>query len=211
MIPYVIRPGDHLARLAHERGFDAAEVWSHAANAAIRERRRNPQILAPGDVIYVPATPADAGRRLRSGATHAFAGAPPTGTLKLRFAQGDHVLANEPYRVEGIPGTPTEGTTDADGTLTAEIPVHVETVVILFTSSGMRYSVRIGQLDPIEESSGVRSRLRHLGYLGAFGLEPRPREVQRAIRGFQRDRGLPATGDVDDATRAALLEAHHGV
>lgn len=211
MIPYVVRPGDHLARLAHDRGFDAREVWDHPANAALRERRPNPQILAPGDVLYVPSTPTEAGMRLRAGATHTFAGAAPTGTLKLRFAQGDHALANAPYRIEGVPGPAIEGTTGADGTLTARIPVHVDAVVVVFTSTGTRYAVRIGHLDPVEEGSGVKSRLRHLGYLGAFGLEPRAREVRAAIRGFQRDRGIAPSGEVDDDTRAALLEAHGGV
>ena len=54
MIPYVIRQGDYLKKLAFTKGFDADEVWNAADNADIKAARPNPDLLCPGDILYVP-------------------------------------------------------------------------------------------------------------------------------------------------------------
>ena len=64
-------------------------------------------------------------------------------------------------------------------------------------------------LDPIEERSGARMRLFHLGHLGpepdGDGDAPVPHE---AIAAFQESAGLTPHGDLDDETREALRKAH---
>ena len=71
-------------------------------------------------------------------------------------------------------------------------------------------------MDPIDEPSGVRKRLRHLGY-HCDPLRPEgpdsPEEAlaaldRSAIQAFQQDHQIAPTGEIDDATRAALVEAH---
>ncbi len=59
MQPYVIRQGDHLAHLAHKFGFDPQAVWQDGSNDELREARPDPNILCPGDVLYIP-DPVDA-------------------------------------------------------------------------------------------------------------------------------------------------------
>ena len=54
MRPYVVRQGEHLAGIAARYGFDPQPVWEHEANSELREQRRDPQILAPGDLLYIP-------------------------------------------------------------------------------------------------------------------------------------------------------------
>jgi hypothetical protein len=54
MYPYVIKQGDYLAKIAHRFGFDAIAVWNDETNATLRTVRPNPNILYPGDVLYVP-------------------------------------------------------------------------------------------------------------------------------------------------------------
>ncbi|APR75164.1 Hypothetical protein A7982_00510 [Minicystis rosea] len=98
------------------------------------------------------------------------------------------------------------------------VGVHVSEVVIEFPESDRSYQVRVGHLDPISEPSGVASRLVHLGYMRPpDASESRSRQpawatpearLRRALQAFQRASGLPATGELDDATRAALEEAH---
>src|SRR5208337_3002899 len=54
MVPYVVRQGDYLAQIAFRRGFVADRVWSAPENATLREARKDPNILAPGDILHVP-------------------------------------------------------------------------------------------------------------------------------------------------------------
>lgn len=53
MKPCVIKQGDYLDRLAHALDLDAEEVWSDPKNAEI-ENLRDPNMLHPGDILYVP-------------------------------------------------------------------------------------------------------------------------------------------------------------
>ena len=39
MRPYVIRQGDYITKLAHQRGFDADAIWNDPKNQSLRERR----------------------------------------------------------------------------------------------------------------------------------------------------------------------------
>ncbi len=57
MQPYVIRQGDFLLKLAHKFGFDADSVWSDPSNSALRTLRSDPNILSPGDILYIPTPP----------------------------------------------------------------------------------------------------------------------------------------------------------
>jgi len=66
------------------------------------------------------------------------------------------------------------------------------------------YTFELRHLDPTGEISGLKGRLRHLGY--AIGpadptLDPRSEE---ALRAFQTDQGLEVTGELDQATQDRL-------
>jgi hypothetical protein len=38
MVPYVVRPGDYLLKLAHRHGFDVDTVWNDPGNDDLRQR-----------------------------------------------------------------------------------------------------------------------------------------------------------------------------
>jgi peptidoglycan hydrolase-like protein with peptidoglycan-binding domain len=69
----------------------------------------------------------------------------------------------------------------------------------------------IGDMDPIEEGSGVWKRLEHMGYLSELDVGPdgaAPAALYKAFARFQADHGLNVTGVLDDATKAALARLH---
>ena len=71
---------------------------------------------------------------------------------------------------------------------------------------GEDYLLRLGELDPVTEPSGVQTRLSHLGYdCGQSGTMDAP--TRRAVREFQFDRVLKM-GEVSDETREELVKAH---
>jgi hypothetical protein len=95
--PYVIRQGDFLLKLGFELGFDADTVWQDPSNADLRALRPDPNILFPGDVLYVsdPPTQPTAGASLTPGSTNTFVSDTPTATGRKTFQRtrrhGDEV------------------------------------------------------------------------------------------------------------------------
>ena len=80
--------------------------------------------------------------------------------------------------------------------------------------TGKRLKLAIGELDPPDTPSGARMRLTSLGFYGPK-LAGKDQYVERddealrgALRAFQASKQLAATGDLDDATRDALVAEH---
>lgn len=215
MKPYVVKQGDYLEKIAHALGFEADEVWNDPKNAELKQQR-DPNLLHPGDILYVPDRKLQ-WLPLKAGTDNLYIAKIPRTTVRLAFKDLDKPRANEPYVIHGL-GEPEEGKTDADGVVEINVGVHVAEVVVRFPESDQSYQVRVGHLGPISEPSGVASRLVQLGYMrrpdASEGRSRQPAwatpeaRLRRAIQAFQRANGLPPTGEVDDATRAALEEAH---
>lgn len=209
----VVRQGEYLAKLAHRFGFDAAAVWNDAANAALRERRQNPEQLQPGDVLHVPDAPADPGLRVARGATLRASARAPEVEIALRLTGRDGALrAGVAFHVEGVTPEPITGTIDGAGIARFRVPVTVETCRLVL-STGRAYVVRVGHMDPATETSGALKRLAHLGHARSLTPEDLDTDLGRdafaaALRRFQRDAGIAPTGELDDATAAALVERH---
>lgn len=213
MKPYVIRQGDYLLKVAHLRGFDADTAWNHPKNAELKALRSDPSMLKPGDVLFVPDEPKPK-LKLNAKETNVFVARVPTVKVALVVAHDGEPLANAKYVVEGLGRDEEELSTDAAGTVTVEAPVHVREVVVRFVETGARLSVGIGDLDPPDTPSGARMRLTSLGYGGAKA-QGKERSIghdadslRAAVSAFQVAQGLPKTGELDDATRAALVAAH---
>lgn len=202
--PYVIRQGDYLTRLAFRFGFDADEVWSAPENEALRRARPNREMLAPGDVLSIPDEPRE-GPALRVGGNNHYRARVPVVPVKIRLRDGDHPLANEPYRVDGLPRS-ISGQSDGEGQIEFEVPVTSREVQLTLTNRHTVVPVRVGDLDPPSTASGVRQRLDHLGYNRTQAVGPD--DDARALRMLQRDHDLPETGEIDEATRSALSGAH---
>ena len=208
--PYVIRQGDYLQKLAFAHGFDEEAVWNDPKNAALKDTRKDPNLLLPGDVIHFPRSTRE-GQPLSKGTTNTYKAKVPTTKVHFTFEDAKGPLAGEAYVIEGL-GAPLEGTADGTGKVEIEAPVHVREVRVTFKKKGLIFPVFIGDMDPIDEPSGVRQRLQHLGYLqpapDALSEEAAAHRDTEAITAFQRDKGLSPTGTIDDATRSALDAAH---
>jgi hypothetical protein len=215
--PYVVRQGDYFTKLAHLMGFDADTVWNDPKNEELRRRRPHRDMLAPGDLLFVPDAPA-AGPEIESGGTKRYKAAVPTVHLEVLLHDGQTPIADEPYVIEGL-GPEQEGQTGGDGKIAFDAPVTTREVKVLLPRRRVVYPVHIGDLDPVEERSGVRQRLQHLGFYG-YGLaramaqmdapseEAQAHWDRAAIAAFQHAKNLEPTGEIDDATRLALSDTH---
>lgn len=207
--PYVVRQGDYLEKLAFMHGFNAEKVWNDSKNAELRGRRKSPDILQPGDLLYFPPFKGWHGRTLTHGSQNRYEVEVPKREVRIEFSSKGY--GNARYEIHGL-GAKVEGTTDGAGLVTMVVPVHVREVTVVFPAMRVRYAVRVGDLDPVTETSGVRQRLQQLGYRwppeGDESEADLLADDRLALELFQKARGLAVTGQVDEATIQALLDAH---
>jgi hypothetical protein len=212
--PYIIRQGDYLTKLGHTMGFEPQAIWGHAKNAKLRERRPEPDMLHPGDLLWVPDAPELRRLSIKGGATNRYAAHIPKKPVELRLQIGGEVLAKEPYLILGLGPEPIEGATDENGWLKTTVDVHVREIEVILTERARTLRLRIGDLDPVDTLAGLRKRLLHLGFYQPtkVGVENQDATdgdaLVAALKAFQASEELPANGKLDDATWSALERAH---
>ena len=199
MPKYVVQQGDCVSSIAGSRGLTWEKVWNHPDNAALRQLRRDPNVLYPGDELFVP----DKEERLEerpADAKHSFRVKGTSAKIKLRLLDNDEPRANQPYRLEVDGVTVASGTTASDGIVETPIsPTAVEAKLHVGADATQSiYTLQLGKLDPVDTAEGIAGRLLCLGY----GAE----NIEEAIGGFQEKYGLAVTGQADEATRQKLQE-----
>jgi hypothetical protein len=219
MKPLIIRAGDYLDSLAFRHGFDADEVWAHAKNADLAAVR-DPNILAPGDILYIPANAEPRGQDVTSCTVNNYVAKVPLTTVHLVFLdKAGKPIAGEPFEVEGAAKPPDPRKTKGDGSVICEVSVLTRSITFTFPSLKQRFLVQIGFLDPLDgesDTSGLCGRLGNLAYFeqGAVDLENVDGSLTEAVRSFQRDGKIwgaptpPVSGDVCSATLPALKKSH---
>jgi hypothetical protein len=206
LITHVARQGDCITSIAARYGTTLERIWDCPENAALRELRKEPSVLFPGDVVKIPreAKAEDAA----TGSSHTFKVSGQTARLKLQLLDGLHQpLKDVRYRLvaEGIDRS---GSTDSEGKIVVPIPARLERAQLFWGEGAECLELQLGALDPVEELSGIQGRLHNLGFdPGPADGELGPR-TQAALLAFQGTRSLQETGEPDDATRAALLQRH---
>ena len=200
MPTYRVRQGECLNSIALAHGITWQKIWNHGDNSALRDRRRDPNVLLPGDELWIP----EKSTRTEVGGTearHRFVRLQVPSKLRLRLLEFEKPLVNVPYTLD-VDGKAVEGFTDQEGILECVIAPNAKTGLLRICQGSVVREVRVelGVLDPLNEPSGVVQRLGNLGYSYA--------DVTSAVRRFQADVGLKESGKLDDATRAALRDRH---
>jgi len=54
MATRTVNRGDSIPSLAHDNGHFWETLWNHPQNADLKRRRRTPNILNPGDEVFIP-------------------------------------------------------------------------------------------------------------------------------------------------------------
>ena len=210
---YTIRQGDHMARIAHACGFpDWRVLWNHPGNAALRQLRNNPNVLFPGDVLYIP-DPQLREEPCQTDDKHHFL--KKGSKLKLRLTlldQYETPIANANCMLT-VGVTSRSVTTNGDGRLELEIDPTAREGLLVIQDEGTplneaRLAFAIGDLDPVEETSGQVARLNNLGYFAGDRSSPDPMAFQSAVEEFQCENGLTVDGICGPLTQAKLKEVH---
>jgi N-acetylmuramoyl-L-alanine amidase len=217
---YEVESGDCMSSIAFENGFFWKTLWNLPANAALKAKRKNPNVLMTGDIVHIP----DLTVKQAPGATEArhkflLKGVPEI--LRMKLLDADHKpRANLDYTIV-IEGDSRRGKTDGQGGLKEKIPPNAKTGKLIFAASPGKdgkpipgkpplrtLTLQLGSLNPISEVSGLKSRLANLGFYKGPIDDNLDGATQQALRAFQMKKGLPVTGAADAATTNLLQKLH---
>lgn len=210
---YTVDQGDHLSKIAKDNGFtDYMIIWDHPNNADLKKQRQNPNVLLPGDQVFIP----DMEQKQESGSTdkrHTFT--VDKKTLKLRLVLED--MYEKPIAGAQcallIDGQVFQLTTDGNGKLEQEIPLDAKEGVLTIRGDQTPFAnqvlpIKIGHLDPVDEVSGQVARLNNLGYSAGPVDGSDEDAFESAVEEFQCDHGLKVDGDCGPKTQSKLKQVH---
>jgi hypothetical protein len=205
---YKVVEGDCILNIAAQNGFPWDKIWNHPNNADLKQRRNDPNVLLPGDIVHIP----DKTLRIESKSTdqcHEFVKKVSLAQVRLRLLDAKRQpRASIPYTAT-VDGVDFSGQTDGDGYLILNVPPTARDLILRVTD-GQRteaYALPLGAIDPIDSLTGVQQRLANLGYpcTPTGSLD----EVTTiALRAFQTETSLPVTGAIDETTRQKLQQMH---
>ena len=207
MPSYTVQEGDQLSGLAAKFGFlDFNTIWNHPSNAELKNKRKDPHILLPGDVLTIPDKQ-DKSASVATTKVHTFQIS--NRPLKLRLVIKD--FDNQPITgvdcVLVVEGQTFRLKSDGQGMIQATVPPAAVTGQLTIPDLDLDLPVQIGHLDPYDEEPGWRARLINLGYYVPQG-DGDDEQLEHAIEEFQCDHQLPVTGKLDSATRDQLKTQH---
>ena len=214
-----VKQGECLVTIANQYGLkDYKIIYDHPKNATFKQRRPNPNIVHPGDVLFIP----DKQDKQESRATtqqHRFV--TPTNTVLLRIIVEDgdgRALAHKKYCLK-VAGQMLTGCTDAQGLLEqhisqdateGELRIWLKAEDEGLPGKGHLFPLAIGSLDPVEEITGVQARLNNLGFhCGEIDGICGP-HTKKALKAFQAKYRLTESGAIDATSRQKLREMHDG-
>jgi hypothetical protein len=211
---YVVQQGDYLSKIAKDFGFtDYRVIWNDPDNAQLKAQRKNPNVLYPGDKLCIP----DKKLREESRSTdkrHRFTLERPP--LRLRLVLEDmyeRPIANAKCVLE-IENEFRNVTTDGKGKIDEPLPPGVTSARLIIQDSKQTHlnfveiPVKIGHLDPLEELSGQRARLKNLGYFPGKSDDKDDPRFRFAVEQFQADHGLTVDGICGPMTQGKLKDIH---
>jgi hypothetical protein len=215
---YKVKQGDHLSKIADQYGFaDYLTIWNDPNNADLQQKRKNPNILFPGDQVFIPDRGVKTEER-PTDARHKFV--THTQPLQLRLilerSFGDPV-ANESCELP-IDTKQFQLTSDDSGLLEQKIPRSATDALLIVKDSvtikgtqvpvDFQVPIQIGDLDPVEEPSGQRTRLANLGYYRLDGDDIDDAEFRSSVEEFQCDNNLTVDGICGPMTQGKLTQVH---
>ena len=204
---HTVKQGECISSIADKYGLFPEDVWNDQKNRKLKDERKDPDVLMPGDAVYVRGKEENE-ESCASEERHRFRRKGVPEKLAIQFKVGDQPRAEEDYVLE-VDGALCEGKTDKDGKIDVWVPPGAKKGKITFRAGG-EYELGLAHLDPITETSGVQARLRNLALYRGPVDGKLSEELRTAIRRFQAsvDPDVKPTGEIDEETRKRIQEAY---
>jgi len=210
---HTVEQGEYLGLIARHHGFASyTTIWNHDNNTDLRNLRQNPNILLPGDQVFIPdklVKTAEAG----SGKSTRFKVVLDKVLLRLKLDElFGQPLANVQCEIR-VDGKTVKKTTDDSAIVEIEVTAAAQEAELVVKESGDRLEdvvipIKIGHLDPVEEQTGQIARLNNLGYFAGPIDEVDEQFLRSAVEEFQCDEKLTVDGKCGPKTQAKLKAIH---
>lgn len=203
-INYTVKQGDCISSIAFEHGFFADTIRNHPNNAELKKKRKDLNILMPGDIVFVPD------KQIKevsepTNQVYKFKCKNTPEKFKLQLLLHGEPRANEDYELE-IEGLKFEGKTDSQGRLEHFIPPDAKKGKMILSNGAEIQELRLGNLNPSDEITGVQGRLRNLGlYFGPIDGKMSD-ELEEAIQEYQFTKNIEPDGKLTQTTIDALKQ-----
>jgi hypothetical protein len=206
---HVVAQGENVESIAYVYGHFSATIWDHPSNRDLRTLRDDPNVLLPGDPVYVPALRERFVGGKATGRRHEFRRKGVPSLFRFRAFVCGHALAEQPYVVT-VDGRDVHGTTDVEGVLQCFVRPDAARATVRIGVEPLRWTflVSLRTVDPVSEISGVQGRLANLGLLDAPATGVVDDATRDALRGFQAAQGLEPTGEPNEDTCKRLRDVH---
>jgi hypothetical protein len=225
---HIVEQGEHLAGIAAKFGFRHFEtVWLDPANAALKKLRRNPNLLFPGDQLFIP----EKTQKVESAVTnsaHVFQIKQQKILLQIVMQDVNGTAAQNAFYFLKVHEDVLAHNTDADGMTSDAIDAVDRDGELLMPDHKLEFRLKIGHLNPLVESpddetdakkraeaiAAWQDRLNNMGYFAGY-TPTNDQQLRWAIEEFQCEhgwnplKGKKPTGKKDKETRDKL-EAVYG-
>jgi murein L,D-transpeptidase YcbB/YkuD len=201
MKQHTVEAGECLTSIAAHYGFSVDAIWNLSDNSSLKDQRKDPNTLVPGDVVVIPDR-TEKSVSCQTAQTHRFKLTADTAIFRLQLFEDEKALANQDFELK-IGRNSYTGTTDAQGVLEVSIPCKAQDGTLTIGPDKKTFELQFGYLQPVSETKGVEARLKNLGFTGD--------SLEDALKAFQKRFGLDETGQADQATTDKLTEVHDTV
>lgn len=206
-----VQQGECLASIAKLYGFSNWKtIYDHAANSDLRRKRKNPNVLLPGDTVVIPDRVVKVAQ-CATDSLHTFKLKRPGTKLRLVLKDADeNPIPGKKYRLE-VAGASVDGQSGGDGLIEQPIPEDApDGRLTIWIDDKTRFviNLKLGHLDPADAISGAHSRLRNLGFDAGLLSGSDDANFESALRAFQKKHRLAESGQLDGSTKSKLEEKH---
>ena len=207
---HTVQNGDCISSIAYENGLDEVYLWNLAENSDLKSLRKDPDVLLPGDIVYVPEP-----RQRNSGAPTEqkarFRRKNVPAKFLVAFEMDGEPRSDENVKVEVDDIEAGEFTTDGKGSIEVPIKPNASKLIVTFTTNESNPEVHefdLGGIDPLDSIRGQKARLANLGLFIGEVDESADDELKDSLSRFQKRHGLRETGSADTATLDKLKEIY---
>ncbi len=199
---YIVKQGDCISSIAFKYNLFPDVIWDHSDNANLKNDRKDPNALFPGDKVVIPDK-REKEEECETGQTHRFRRKGVPEKLRILFSDDeDESRSGVPYVIDvrtksGRPVPLERGETDDDGLLDISIPPDVNQGEIRLGEGDEQEVINLGpgDLDPANTISGAIARLKNMGYDCGEHDDRLDEDAIECIRLFQKRYDLPLIDD----------------
>jgi len=203
---YTVKEGDCILSIADAHGFFWETIWNDPKNAELKNTRKDPNTLIPGDKVHIPDL-RQKKHTCESDKAFTFKKKGIPAKLRFQIFDGFRFRINEEYILKVGKHSYT-GSTDDEGVIEITVSTKVKEATLYIGPNQDEFPVQIGALLPVDETKGIQSRLSNLGFdCGEINGEMHE-QTKEALSDFQAQFNLKVTGELNEETKDKLVLLH---